>query len=443
MNAQFIYRVFATMLLLSVPAQAQMPSITPPPTARFVDPANGLSLDEAIARALEQEPSLRAARAQIDVARGRQVQAALRPNPFVSVERREEPTGTDNQTMVGVEWPLDLFRRSGRIAVATRELTATEFAVADRERLLAAEVRARYGEVLAAVRDLTIVDELVAATTRQHELLRARVQEGASPPLDRDLLDVELRRLESDRLLQEGRTEAAMFELKRALGMNPEAALAVRGGLEELVQRESAPAPSTPVDRGDPLQTRADLREAQARIDVAQARIDRAQRDGRFDVSLVGNYMRMDAGFPQLGFTAAGSLERVRGIFHYVTVGAMVTMPLFNRNQGEVAAGRAEHAGATAAFDAARLAAQTEVAAARTRDEHAHRAATLYSAGAQTLARQNLTVVGQSYELGRVTVFDVLAEQRRYLDVERAYTEALRAAYEARTALTRALGDVR
>ena len=29
-----------------------------------------------------------------------------------------------------------------------------------------------------------------------------------------------------------------------------------------------------------------------------------------------------------------------------------------------------------------------------------------------------------------MTVFEVLAERRRYLDVERAYTEALRAAYE-------------
>jgi outer membrane protein TolC len=51
-------------------------------------------------------------------------------------------------------------------------------------------------------------------------------------------------------------------------------------------------------------------------------------------------------------------------------------------------------------------------------------------------------VVGESYQLGRVMVFDVLTEQRRYFDVERAYTEALRAAYEARTALKRALGDV-
>jgi outer membrane protein TolC len=59
------------------------------------------------------------------------------------------------------------------------------------------------------------------------------------------------------------------------------------------------------------------------------------------------------------------------------------------------------------------------------------------------LARQNLNVVSQTYELGRATVFDVLTEQRRYLDVERAFTTALREAYEARQALRRALGDVR
>jgi cobalt-zinc-cadmium efflux system outer membrane protein len=153
--------------------------------------------------------------------------------------------------------------------------------------------------------------------------------------------------------------------------------------------------------------------------------------------------MRMDAGFPQRGFTPGGGLERVRGLFHYVSAGAMISVPVLNRNQGEIAAARAERTGAEAAHEAARLAADTELAAARARDEHARQAVNAYAGGAQTLARQNLTVVGQSYELGRVTVFDVLAEQRRYLEVERAYTEALRAAYEARTALNRALGGVR
>jgi cobalt-zinc-cadmium efflux system outer membrane protein len=369
------------------------------------------------------------------------LQASLRPNPTVSFERREEPAGTDNQTMVAVEWPLDLFRRSRRVAVADGEVGVTELAVADQERLLAAEVRMRFGDVIGAVRDLTILDELVAATRRQHELLRSRVEEGATPPLERDLLDVELRRLESDRLLQAGRTEAALFELKRVLGMRAEASLAVRDTLEDLVRRESAAA-APPSDASAVLNRRADVREAAARVAVADAKIERAQAEGRFDVSLFANYMRMDAGFPQRGFTPVGGLERIRGVFHYVSAGAMLTVPVLNRNQGEVAAARAEHAGAESAYEAARLAADAELAAARARDARARQAVSAYT-GAQTLARQNLTVVGQSYELGRVTVFDVLAEQRRYLDVERAYTEALRTAYEARTALNRALGGVR
>jgi outer membrane protein TolC len=121
----------------------------------------------------------------------------------------------------------------------------------------------------------------------------------------------------------------------------------------------------------------------------------------------------------------------------------MVTIPILNRNQGDAAVARAERTGAAAAYDAARLAAEAELASARARDERAREAVKIYGAGTRTLARQNLTVVGQSYELGRVTLFEVLAERRRYLDVERAYTEALRAAYEARTALNRALGEGR
>jgi cobalt-zinc-cadmium efflux system outer membrane protein len=440
MTTRIVLSVLIAALMAEVSAVAQAP-VSEPVAKQYVDPVNGLSLEQAVARALEQEPSLRGARSEIDVARGMRLQASLRPNPTVSFERREEPAGTDNQTMVAVEWPLDLFRRSRRVAVADGEVGVTELAVADQERLLAAEVRMRFGDVIGAVRDLTILDELVAATRRQHELLRSRVEEGATPPLERDLLDVELRRLESDRLLQAGRTEAALFELKRVLGMRAEASLAVRDTLEDLVRRESAAA-APPSDASAVLNRRADVREAAARVAVADAKIERAQAEGRFDVSLFANYMRMDAGFPQRGFTPVGGLERIRGVFHYVSAGAMLTVPVLNRNQGEVAAARAEHAGAESAYEAARLAADAELAAARARDARARQAVSAYT-GAQTLARQNLTVVGQSYELGRVTVFDVLAEQRRYLDVERAYTEALRTAYEARTALNRALGGVR
>jgi outer membrane protein, heavy metal efflux system len=401
-----------------------------------------MSLEQAIALAIEQEPSLRAARSQVEVAQGTKLQASLRPNPSVSFERREEAGGTDNLTTIGVEWPLDLFRRSGRVAVADREITTVQLAVADRERVLAADVRTRYGDVLATIRDLALFDEIVAATQNQFDLLRSRVEQGASPPLERDLLDVELRRVQADRLLQTARTEAAVFELKRVLGMKADATLTVRDTFEAVVQRESAAATQVR-DISTTVEQRADVREAAARIETAVAKIDRAQSEGRFDVSLFGNYMRMDAGFPQRGFAPDGGLERVRGQFNYWSAGAMVTIPVLNRNQGQVAVAHAERTGAAAAHDAAQLAAEAEVASARARDERAREAVKIYGVGAQTLARQNLAVIGQSYELGRVTVFEVLAERRRYLDLERAYTEALRAAYEARTALNRALGEGR
>lgn len=405
----------------------------------FVDPVAGLSLDQAIARALAQEPSLRATRTTIDVARGMQVQAGLRKNPSVSTEFRGEPSGTDNQTMINVEWPLDLFRRDGRVAVADRELLAAEHAVADRERLLAADVRARFGEALIAVRDLTVLDALVDASRRQLDLLRARVESGASPPLERDLVDVEVRRLNADRSLQIGRVERAIYELKRVLGASPADPLRLADSLEDVVSRDSAVAPAAAA----PEERRPDVREAAALVAVADAKIDRAEREGRFDMTLFAGYTRMDSSFSQFGLSSAGTPERVHGLFNYVSGGVTMTLPMFNRNQGEVAVARAERVGALAMQEAASLSASAEISAARSLDQRAHEAVRLYGADARDLARQNLSVVRQSYELGRTTIFEVLAEQKRYLDLERGYTETLRAAYEARTALGRALGETR
>src|SRR5262249_25096547 len=154
--------------------------------------------------------------------------------------------------------------------------------------------------------------------------------------------------------------------------------------------------------------TRADVLEAEARVRVAEAQIDRAQREGRPDMSVFGMYMRMDAGFPQQGFSSTGVLEPIRSVFHYASVGAMVTLPILNRNQGAVAAAEAERSGAAARVAAARLSAQSEITAARLRDQNARRALDAYTADAIGLARQNLDVVRQTYELGRGTLVDVL-----------------------------------
>jgi outer membrane protein, heavy metal efflux system len=429
------------VLLSLVRVQAQTSSViqVEPLASKYIDRVSGLTIDDAVRRALEQEPAIRAVRTETDVARGMRLQAALRPNPTFSFMQQEEPAGTDNQTRLEVQWPLDLFRKSGRVAVAEREVEATELAIHERERQLAADVRMKYGEVAAAIRELEVEDNLLATIARQRGLVGARVQQGSAPAIEGNLLEVERRRIEAEQLLQAGRVERAIPELKRLLGVSAGGPLRLKDTLESLVERESERSLA-----GDRTSIRRpDVEEAEAQLRLADARIDRARSEGRADLTLFGGYMRMDAGFPQQGFSSTGTLERVRGLFHYVSGGAMVTLPLRNRNQGEIASAQATRLGAAENLSAVQLRAESEIAAARARDDYARRAVAVYAGETRSLAQQNVAVVSQTYELGRGTVSDVLNEQRRYLDFERAYTAALREAYEARTALRRALGDVR
>ena len=83
-----------------------------------------------------------------------------------------------------------------------------------------------------------------------------------------------------------------------------------------------------------------------------------------------------------------------------------------------------------------------EVTAAFTQYEAAQRALDIYTQDVREVARQNLAVVRQTYELGRVSLLDLIAEQRRYIDIETGYTEALKQAYDTRVEIERAVGTM-
>ena len=369
--------VFISVVLASVAGNAQEPSPRQQVlTSPYIDPVGGLSLDDSIARALEREPSLRAVRTQVNVAEGARTQAELRPNPSVSFTQQQEPGGTDNQTRIELQWPLDLFRKSGRLAVADREVDAAHQATANQERMLSASVRVEYGAALTAVRTLSVTEQLLSATSRLRALVTSRVEQGATPPLDRDMLRVEEQKLEADRRLQAGVVDRRLVELKRLLGMPADAALTLRQSLEVLVQRKRRDAdPSRRAGDhlacGCPRSRRADPRCGGA----DRSRPARRTR-GRQPLRHVHAHRR--------GLSSAGILV----VWHARTrarcvplrsAGAMVTLPITNRNQGNVAVAEAERTGAAAQLDATRLTAQAEIAAAQSRDEYAIEAFQAYS----------------------------------------------------------------
>src|SRR5882724_7725961 len=134
------------------------------PACDFIDSQNGVTEAELVARALASNPRLAAERQEIEIAKGDVVQAGLRKNPSLSLGGLKEVNGDDNRFSIGGSIPLELFgRRARRTEVAERKRDATQESVANRERLLTGEVRIRFGEALAAARNLQFAEQLLQA----------------------------------------------------------------------------------------------------------------------------------------------------------------------------------------------------------------------------------------------------------------------------------------
>lgn len=398
------------------------------------------TIEQLVATALERSPELRAARTAVAAAGGQLTQAGLRPNPALTGSQMQM-TGAQYQTVLGIEWPLDLFRRSARVAVATQAVEATSLSIQDRERTLAAMVRDQAGRLLAARRTVEIMNESLTAARRMRELLDQRVTEGETPKLDANIASVEVGRLEADLVLAAADADGVAIELTALVGLPPDVPLVLRDTLEALVLAPPASGTSQTAEIAPAI--RPDVREATARVALADARVEEARRAGRLDMTLSGSYGRERFGFAQRGFDEAGRQVPVGGDFHSVTVGATVTLPFRNRNQGAVAAAEADRAGEQEMLTARQLTARAELDAALLRDREARRAVEMYSTTVRQLARQNVEVELEAYDLGRTPLSDLLTEQRRYLDVEAAYTAALSRAYQAQVAVRRARGEIR
>jgi outer membrane protein, heavy metal efflux system len=398
----------------------------------------GLTIDELVTRALSENSELQAARAEVEAAQGRLLQAGLRPNPMLDVGAQQSITGPDNNLMVGVTLPLDLNRRkAGRLGIAEREVELKQAQVVERERALRAEVRLKAGELLAARRNLGITEALLGANRQALGLVRERVRRGSAPALEAKSMLVEVNRLDATRELLEGRVEVHRLQLITLIGLDPDTPLSARGELRlSPVQLNR--------DQGltRALASRPDLMAAQAEVAMAGAKVRKEEAEGRWDASVNVGYMRQDFGYDLSGLTERGELRPISDIFHYVGGGVSVTLPVRNRNQGNIAAAMAETRAAGRRLESTMRLVRQEVSAAFAQYEAAERALSTYTRGVWELAQENLAVVRRAYELGRHPLLEVIAEQRRYFEAEMGYTDALKHAYDAVVELERVVWGV-
>ena len=436
MSVRIIRHLVGTCTAVVLSLQAIVHAQEPRPTTlvrQFIGAERGLSLTQLVAMALERSPTVLAARARAEVKRGERLQAGVRPNPSLLSDFREEIGGSDRLTMVGLSWPLDLFRKAGRTEVADRNIDIADTELRNTERLLAAAVRSKALQLTAAVRHLAVREQVAQNLAQFRDLVAARAESGAAPPLERDMADVDARRAAAEVLRQRAVAEATLSELKALVGLQPSETLLLRDDLEQL---SSTTAPQTTGDR-------ADLQLADAQIRVATADLSLIRQYAKPDVTLNTSYMRMSSSFPLFGLDASGAPAPIHGVFHNVSIGAMVTLPFRDRRQGDVAAATARVTAAQRDAEATRLMANAEVAAAKSRVQRLDEALGLYSGGLRDLALKNVDVMRGSYQLGRATLLDVLNETRRLLETETAYTDLLLETLQARIDLATAMGVIR
>jgi len=433
----FAYRpwLLTTVVLAgSLPLSAQ--EVRPRPASDFLDLQQGVTETELVTRALASDPTLLAQRQQIAMAKGDVTQAHLRKNPSLTLGGLKEVNGGDNSFNVGGMLPLELYgRRARRTEVAQDKEDATQQSVADQERLLTGEVRTRFGEALASIRNLMFVEQLLQVNRDFLKLMEDRVREGATPTLDADETRVEVNRIETMRIDYQAKAEVALLALKEAVGIDPEESVRLKGALEL--------APLA-YDQKQLLQLaidhRPDLAFQRANEALANAALRLDKATAKPDASVFGGYQRPDSGFSQQGFDAAGNLAPIRQTFNYATFGLNIDLPLFNRNQGAVVSDTAAIQAARSQVAAVNLKLRHEAAQNLIRFNGAQSRVTAYRSGVRDQAAHNLDIVRQTYSYGRTTLLDVIAEQRRYIDIETGYTDILLDAYAARIALEQAVG---
>ena len=409
----------------------------------YIDVERGLSMAQLVTIALERSPTVLAARARIEEARGERLQSNLRPNPSVMSDVREQIGGTDRQTMIGLNWPLDLFRRPARVAAAGERVELAEREAADVERMLAANVRTSAMRLMAAVRQLEVRLQVASTLAQFLELVRERAASGAAPPLERDMAAVDARRADAEVLRQRAATDAAYVQLKAVIGLAPSEPLVLQQRLEELTGPSAFGADAATSSIDQLVSSRPDILASERQVRSEASALELIKREAKPDVIVSASYMRMASGFPLFGLNAAGAPSPIHDVFHNVSVGATITLPWRDRRQGDIAAGAARIQAARFDTEARRLAASAEIESARARVRQLDAALAIYADTTRDLARKNVEVIRQSYALGRATLLDVLTEMRRLLETESAYTDVLIDTLQARSDLATATGVIR
>jgi len=356
-------------------------------------PSPILSLEEAVARALEADPELVAGVLQLEAVEGRILQSGLRPNPEIVLDV-ENALGTDDYRALrqaeltgGLRQRIELGgKRQARIDLAQggKNVVAAENAALRRS--VVARTTADFVAVLGAQLRLSIAEVQVDNAEQLLPALRRRVESGASSELDlaRGQLAAELAKIEMERARADG--DAARRRLASNWGGTAADVARVVGEFEPPTAAPESLGVLAEALEAHPGVTRWESVRAQREADVRLQKADRVP-----DVTL--------------GVSARQIRETDdTAVLFNVTV----PIPVFNRNQGAIHEARQMVLKTDAEQQAARLELYRRLS-----DAYADMAASCLetrnlTTGIVPAAERTLRQLEDGYAEGRFGVLDLL-----------------------------------
>ncbi len=399
-----------------------------PGAARAQGPRR-ISLDEAIRLALAHNPSLAAARTLVPQSRAQEITANLRPNPALQTDALFvpifSPSDLNSDTLnnvsefdLGVSYLFERGRKRQHRLQAARDQTAvTTSQVADAERSLTFSVAQQFIAVLLAESNLDFARQDLAGFQNTVEISEARYKSGDISEGDFLKIKLQLLQFQTDVSAAELARLQALIGLRQLLGYNSVPAdydvvgqLAYEALTLDLEQLQLLA-----------LQNRPDLRAAQLGVRAAQSQYALAKANGKRDMTMWFNYTHVSA--LNTG-SAFWSME----------------MPIFNRNQGEIARTRYAIDQSQNLLTATNQQVLGDVASADDAVVTNAKVVRLFQSGYLQEAKQSLDISQYAYEHGAASLLDLLDAQRSYRATELAYRQALASYMLAMEQLREAVG---
>jgi cobalt-zinc-cadmium efflux system outer membrane protein len=376
-----------------------------------------VTIQQAVAEAVEKNLNVLAEKYSFPIAEARIVTAKLRPNPVLSV-------GGDHLDLLGTGYNAEngagpaefsirtdfVFERGAkrqrRIDVAQASVSTAQLQFLNTIRSVVLDVQSAFVELLQAKADLVLAEETLEAFRQTVQVNTSRVRTG-------DLAEVELIRTQVAELQFEN--TVAQARLKVDIGRSKLQVLLGRRKVDKLPDatgelRRDEVAVTVDDLRERAFRSRPDYLALQRDVARSQAELRLQLAQGKVDYTVGTEYRR------QQGLAGTGNSL---GIFFSSSV------PVFNRNQGEIERARQEQSQAEARIRAIQATIENDVETAwlqyRTARESLRRVEETMLAKA-TDVRQ---ITDRAYRRGGATFLDFLDAQRAYNDTVQLRNTAL------------------